>query len=124
MKTFILFVLTLFLLHFGSNDVTAHAVVIESSPKEGEVLAKAPSEIVLRFNVRIEKALVTVDLTSGDRTSIPLPAIRGTEKQPEDRLIIQLPPLGPGIYFLRYKILSADGHATLGRLRFSILEGR
>ncbi len=123
MKTIISLFTTLLLLQLCPGNVMAHAVVIESSPKDGEVLSKAPSEIILRFNARLEKGLVTVDLTSGDRTSVPLPPIRETGKETQDRLIIPLPPLGPGTYFLRYKILSTDGHATLGRLSFRIMEG-
>jgi methionine-rich copper-binding protein CopC len=123
MKSLFFLLATLFFLQLDSGSALAHAVVIESHPKDGEELSQAPAEIVLRFNARIEKRLVSVDLTSGDRTSIPLPATRRNENKAEDRLVVKLPPLTPGIYFLRYKILSTDGHSTLGRLKFIILEG-
>ena len=100
----------------------AHALVIESSPKDGEVLSSAPGEVALRFNEKIEKSLATFSLTTSNGRVIRLPA--QTKKyggEAPERLVIQLPDLGPNDYILRYKILSTDGHATSGILRFRVV---
>ncbi|MDQ2694717.1 MAG: copper resistance protein CopC [Pseudomonadota bacterium] len=93
-----------------------HAIVVESQPVAGARLAQPPPRIVLRFNVRIEKSLVRATLSGpdGDR-ELPV-----TADGAADRLEMPLPPLPPGAYALRYKVLAADGHATEGILRFTV----
>jgi methionine-rich copper-binding protein CopC len=105
--------------------VHAHAVVIESSPRDGARLSRPPGEIVLRFNARIEKSLTRLNLATADGRNVPLlpPSPERGDMGGDDRLVILLPPLGPGTYLLRYKILSTDGHATPGILRFTVTGG-
>jgi len=66
-----------------------------------------------------------MNLVTVDGRKVPLmpvsPELLG--KGDEDRLVIPLPPLAPGSYLLRYKILSTDGHATPGILRFTVTGG-
>ena len=113
---------TVLILCAGSGLAGAHSVVIESSPKDKEVLARAPREVILRFSAKIEKSLTRISLTSSDGRTIPLPGlIREDIREAPDRLVIPLPMLGPGEYLLRYKVLSTDGHATSGVLRFSVV---
>lgn len=98
-----------------------HAIVIESSPKNGEALSEPPAEAVLRFNARIEKKLANVVLLKNGGTVVPLQG-RGENATEEtaDVLRIRLPVLEDGSYVLRYKVLATDGHATLGELRFTL----
>ncbi len=105
-----------------SGIACAHAVVIESSPKDKEVLTSAPREAVLRFNVRLEKSLTRLRLATSGGREIPLPApVENYGLEASERLVIPLPRLGPGDYLLSYKVLSKDGHATSGVLHFSIV---
>jgi methionine-rich copper-binding protein CopC len=76
------------------NLCWAHAIVVDSTPREGAVLKQAPDRI-------------------------QLPPSDFSQNAPE-RLEVLLPPLEPGDYLLRYSVLAADGHATQGVLRFSI----
>lgn len=101
------------------NFCWAHAIVVDSNPREGAVLKRAPDRIQLRFNVKIEKALTRVTLTKGNKQAIALPQADFNQGAPE-RLEVPLPPLEPGNYMLRYSVLAADGHATQGVLRFII----
>ena len=96
-----------------------HAIVVESSPASGEVLSRAPSQIALRFNSRIEKALSKVTLTGQANGPLPLPR-RSLDAAP-DRMIVPLPSLQPGPYLVRWKVLSADGHVTQGAFRFTVV---
>jgi methionine-rich copper-binding protein CopC len=98
----------------------AHAVLVESSPKPGEVLKDAPKGVVLRFNAKIEKRLTRVTLADGDGKKVKLPPIREDKAAPANELIIPLPELKPGVYRLEYRVLAADGHSTPGLLRFEI----
>jgi len=118
-------IITLLILGAGSGLAAAHAVVIGSSPRDKEVLILAPREAVLRFNVKVEKSLARFSLTTGNGRIIPLPGpIKQYNGEAPDRLVIPLPSLRQGDYFLRYKVMSIDGHATIGVLRFSVISGK
>ncbi len=96
----------------------AHALLVASTPAEGETLI-APARLVLRFNSRIEKALSSVTLVGPKNTRILLP--RATPDSGPDTLVYPLPPLKPGAYQARWKVLSADGHVTEGPVTFSVV---
>ncbi len=107
-----------------SGPAAAHSVVVESSPKDKEVLPRAPAEVMIRFSAKIERSLTRASLSTGNGQIISLPAV--TEKaggDRPDRLVIPLPSLGPGDYLLRFKVLSTDGHATSGVLHFRVVGG-
>ena len=115
--------LVLLLFSAGSGLACAHAVVVGSSPGDNEVLTRAPDKVVLRFDARIEKSLTRLSLTTSDGRTIQLPPPVNEDGENPDRLVVPLPGLGPGHYILRYKVLSTDGHATPGLLRFSVAAG-
>ena len=98
----------------------AHALLMESSPKQDETLKVPATQAVLRFDARIEKKVTRVTLLDGDDHKLKLPALPEDKDGPEDRLTIALPALQPGAYQLLYTVLASDGHATPGILRFSV----
>jgi copper transport protein len=102
------------------SHVRAHALLVGSTPKQDEVLDEAPTEIVLRFNARIEKGVSHVTLLDGDGKKVKLPPLPQDKDGPVDRLKIDLPALKPGAYKLEYRVLASDGHATPGLLRFTV----
>jgi methionine-rich copper-binding protein CopC len=98
----------------------AHALLLESTPADGAVLAAAPPRAVLRFDSRIERRLARAVLTGPDGRAVALavdPA--GADAHP-DELALVLPALGPGEYRLAYHVLAVDGHATPGQIRFTV----
>lgn len=102
-----------------SGDGSAHALLLESAP-EHETVAPAPARIVLRFNGRIEKRLSRVVVAGG----APGRAITLEAPEPSgpDTLVYPLPPLGPGPWEARWRVLSVDGHFTEGKVRFTVSE--
>ena len=108
----------------ASVPAHAHAILVDSSPKDNAVLSAPPREVVLRFNARIEKRISRITLLDGAGRTVPLPpSPKRHGDGPPDRLVISLPPLRPGAYRLQYRILATDGHATLGLLRFTVSGG-
>ena len=103
----------------ASLEAFAHAVVVESTFRDGAQLASAPAAVELRFNVRIEQALSRASLKRGSGEPLPLAPRPGPSAQ-SNRLVVPLPPLGAGAYELRYQVLAADGHTTQGVLRFRV----
>jgi methionine-rich copper-binding protein CopC len=49
-------------------------------------------------------------------TSLPL-----REGPQANQVIAELPPLSPGVYLVRYKVLARDGHISEGEIRFTVL---
>src|SRR3972149_3119545 len=100
----------------------AHALVLESSPRADETLRAAPARVFLRFNSRIEGGLSSITVTESRGRPIPLPVAGAPSGAPHE-LSAPLPPLPPGRYLVRWKVLSADGHVTQGALRFTVAPG-
>ena len=97
-----------------------HAIVLESSPAHDAVLSRAPQQVTLRFNSRIEKRFTRVTLAQADQAPAPVALLEDGAQATPDRLTIPLRPLGPGVYVLRYRVLAVDGHITEGALRFTV----
>jgi hypothetical protein len=98
---------------------SAHAIVLESSPPPGAVLARPPAQITLRFNSKIEKRFTRLTLAAGHQPPAPVTAPSDEPAAP-DRLVIPVRSLAPGDYTLRYRVLAVDGHITEGALRFTV----
>ena len=98
----------------------AHALLVESTPKQDEVINEAPTEVVLRFNARIEKGVSRVTLLGPGGDKVRLPPLPPDKDGPPDRLRVDLPALKPGAYKLEFRVLASDGHATPGLLRFTV----
>lgn len=102
---------------WGPPDADAHAIILESAPRHEETLS-TPKRIVLRFNSRLEKPLCSVHLVGPRQKTIAL--LRQDPETPADTLAYALPPLDPGAYQARWKVMAADGHVTEGIVLFTI----
>ena len=102
----------------GSPPAQGHAIILESEPRQAETVA-APKRLVLRFNSRLEKTLCSVQLVGGPhQRSIAL--LRPETNAAPDTLAYPLPPLQPGPYQARWKVMAADGHVTEGAVPFTV----
>ena len=101
----------------GLHDAQAHAIILESAPRHEESLA-SPKRLVLRFNSRLEKPLCSVQLVGPRQKTIAL--LRQDADAPADTLTYALPPLDPGAYQARWKVMAADGHVTEGVVLFTV----
>jgi methionine-rich copper-binding protein CopC len=108
------------LLLASPTPASSHAIVLESSPVHDAVLERAPAQVVLRFNSKIEKRFTRVTLAAADQPPAPVALPRSDDPDAPDRLVIPLHPLAPGVYVLRYRVLAVDGHITEGALRFTV----
>jgi methionine-rich copper-binding protein CopC len=102
---------------FNAAEVSAHAVVTESSLRQNPVELNKPTEVVLHFNAGVELALSRVFLVSAGDVYQPVKIAKG--KKPGD-MLIHIPPLGEGDYALKYKVFAADGHLTEDVIRFKV----
>ncbi len=94
----------------------AHAVLLETSPASGAVVASAPDVIMLRFDEPVRPISVRV-LRAEDETALTLPPVEATDTL----LSLPLPDgLPEGSYVLSYRVTSADGHPVAGSFVFSV----
>ncbi len=101
-----------------------HALVVESSPMNGETVTRPPEKVSLRFGSGIEQLLecAVVSLANGSTIQLTIADSEGNTGPQEDRLSVPLPPLTPGEYFFQYKILAVDGHTVVGAIQFRVAE--
>ena len=102
----------------GLPDARAHAIILESAPRHEEALPR-PKRLVLRFNSRLEKPLCSVQVVGPRQKTIVL--LRQEADTQADTLAYPLPPLAPGPYQARWKVMAADGHVTEGVVLFTVV---
>ncbi len=124
MKKHGLIAILLAMLIFGRvpPDAQAHATLLRSDPTDNAVLVEPPAEARLWFSEAI-----STQFSSAQILDINGHVVRhlSLEVEPAERLLIlTLPNLQPGLYSIRWKVLSeADGHFTQGLLVFGVGEG-
>ena len=101
------------------TSVLAHAVLVKSVPAQRSTLAESPPRVELWFNERLEPAYSHASVTDAGGTQVDL---RDTLVSKEDarRLSLSLPPLQPGRYSVKFRVLSVDGHVVESTLTFTI----
>ncbi|WP_433746511.1 copper resistance CopC/CopD family protein [Falsibacillus pallidus] len=96
----------------------AHAVLLSASPMENSTLKKAPEQIILTFNERLEGGLYEIKVKdSNGRSSTSSETSLSKNHQ---QLSIKLPPLKNGVYSVTYRATSQDGHPVGSTYVFSI----
>jgi methionine-rich copper-binding protein CopC len=97
----------------------AHALLVRTSPPKRAVLRDPPKQVELWFNERLEPAFAT--LTVSDRAGAAVGNGRASvDGDDRKRLRLELPPLPPGNYTVRFRVLSVDGHVAEDSFPFSV----
>lgn len=100
-----------------------HAYLVKSSPARRAVLVRAPTEVQLWFNERLEAAFSRLTVVDGDGRQVDAGDVRVGPDDPK-RLSVGVAPLAPGTYTVRYRVLSVDGHIVESEFSFTIREPR
>jgi hypothetical protein len=102
--------------------LAAHAFLVKSAPARRAVLTQPPPRVDLWFNERLEPAYSRVSVvdTGGRQVDLRDGAVGQDDAR---RLTTSLPPIAPGTYTVRYRVLSVDGHVVDGEFSFTV-EGR
>jgi methionine-rich copper-binding protein CopC len=95
----------------------AHAIVVAADPAVGAVLHAPTTQVLLRFNSRIdvERSRLTLTSPGGGARPLTLKPADGP-----DTLAATVDGLAPGRYRLRWQVLAIDGHITRGDIPFSV----
>jgi methionine-rich copper-binding protein CopC len=97
----------------------AHAVLVRSSPAHRAVLTQAPERVDLWFNERLEPAYSTVSVwtEAGTQADERDAAVASDDAR---RLTVSLSSRAPGLYTVKYRVLSVDGHVVDSRINFTV----
>lgn len=102
-----------------SKAVMAHAILVKSEPAKDEVVSSSPKEIHLWFNDAVKseyKALAVID-SSGKRVDnhdVEQSFTNGAN------IHATVPVLEPGVYTVRYRVVSEDTHIVTGKYEFTV----
>ncbi len=100
----------------------AHAYLVKSSPARRAVLVRAPTEVQLWFNERLEPRFSRLSVWDGEGQQVDE---GDAQVGPEPtRLSVRLRPLPPGTYTVKFRVLSVDGHIVEGAFPFTVRERR
>jgi methionine-rich copper-binding protein CopC len=105
------------------NSGAAHAYLVKSSPAPRAVVMRPPTEVRLWFNERLEAAFSRLTVVDGNGRQVDAGDVRVGPDDPK-RLSVGVPPLAPGTYTVRYRVLSVDGHIVESEFSFTIREPR
>jgi copper resistance protein C len=103
----------------ASVPAAAHAVVTQSVPAKGAVLAVAPQEIVITFNEKVEKLFSTASLKTAAGVAVPTDKAKVDPADPAV-LRLALPVLASGKYVVHWTAVGHDGHRLAGDIGFSV----
>jgi copper transport protein len=96
-----------------------HATLLESKPKQGQVLERSPRTVVLVFDEAIDPEFVRLQVvdSAGRRVDRGGPFHPGGR---EERLAVRLEPRLEGAYAASYRVISEDGHPVVKRTTFRV----
>jgi hypothetical protein len=109
----------LLLAPLADGRAEAHAVLVRSAPPHRAVLAQTPERVDLWFSEPLEAAysMVSVWNEAGGQVDD-----RNVTVGPDDprRLSVSLSTRAPGLYTVKYRVLSVDGHVVESRITFTV----
>ena len=106
----------------ATSAALAHATLLRSDPTDNAVLAEPPETVRLWFSESISPEFSSAQLLDINGQPVELPGIQVVPT--ESLMVLTLPELSPGLYSVRWKVLSeTDGHFTQGLLVFGVGEG-
>jgi copper transport protein len=103
----------------GVGRVSAHAELLTSDPKPGEVLDAAPAHVTLTFSEPVEISLGAIRLFDGTGTSIDISPARHPDGRGEV-VEIDLPDLADGSYVVDWRVVSSDSHPVHAAFTFQV----
>ncbi len=117
MKKILLLTLTLGLT--WGQWVSAHAILIKSSPEKESTISVIPTKVEVWFddNVGPKYTSLAVVNSKGERVDNGDGALEMMDKS---HLSATLKPITAGRYGVRYRVQSADGHIVTGKFFFEI----
>jgi len=97
----------------------SHAYLVKSTPGARAVVSGVPARAQLWFNERLEPAYSQVSVADGEGRRADLGDVQVGPEDPK-KLSVGLPVLAPGVYTVRFRVLSVDGHVVESQFKFTV----
>ncbi len=96
----------------------AHAGMLNSNPDQNSILASSPTKVTIKLSAQVEPAFSGIEVFNLDAEKIS----GKTRFRKENRIMeAGLPDdLPPGVYTVKWKCMSLDGHTLSGDYTFTI----
>jgi len=96
-----------------------HAVLVKSAPARRAILSQPPARVQLWFNERLEAQFSQLTVWDAEGSQVDA---HDVQVGPDDakRLSVSLADLAPGMYTVKFRVLSVDGHVVEGEFPFTI----
>ncbi|WP_172197543.1 copper resistance CopC/CopD family protein [Saccharibacillus qingshengii] len=99
---------------------SAHATLLSSNPGDQTSVAQMPGGIELSFNETIQGEFLSIGITNTKGEDMP---VGEALVSPEDSHVVTAEVEGAypdGIYTMKWRVVSADGHPIRGTVRFGV----
>jgi methionine-rich copper-binding protein CopC len=101
-----------------AHSAFAHSPLTASQPANGAVISKAPTSLVLTFQGKIRLTRVTVSHADQPANDLEITGESGFAAEH----VLQMKPMGPGLYVIEWRGLGDDGHAQSGTFNFRVFK--
>ncbi len=101
--------------------VLPHASLVKSVPARRAQIFKAPAQIQLWFNERLEARFSSLRVIDSSGKRVDLGNVEVSTDDPK-RISVGVNPLAPGQYRIGFRVLSVDGHIVEDEFPFTIRE--
>jgi copper resistance protein C len=97
----------------------SHAVLVRSSPARRAVLGQPPRRVELVFSERLEATYSSLSVWNAEGGQVDARDVLVSSADPRV-LSVGLPELPPGVYTVKFRVLSVDGHVVESSFPFNI----
>jgi hypothetical protein len=97
----------------------SHAYLVKSVPARRAALSHSPARVQLWFNERLEASFSHLSVWDHEGVQVDLGDAEVGLDDPK-RLSVGVPPLAPGAYTVKYRVLSVDGHIVESHFSFTV----
>ena len=97
----------------------AHAHLVRATPAVGTTVHEAPTELLLRFNEKLESSFSSIVVRDSDGKQIDK-ADASVDKADRLLLRVSVPPLKAGVYKVEWRVMSTDTHKVNGNFSFTV----
>ena len=111
------------LIWLAPSAALAHAYLEKTVPAQRAVLFAPPERVQLWFNERLEAGFCRLTVTDSADQGVDQGDMRVAPDNPK-LLSIGLKPLMPGVYMVKFRVLSVDGHVVTNQFPFTVRGSR
>lgn len=96
-----------------------HARLVKSLPAQRAVVAQAPAQVQVWFNEPIEVRFSRLSVWNATGQQVDQQDLQRAPKDPK-QLTVSLPSLAPGVYTVKFRVLSVDSHVIENQFSFTV----